>query len=445
MERKWTTLSGLQLGGSFECRCGRTHEVPVRRFCYKDSAFETAAEIFADILAEHKLYRSVVVADTRTWRICGQRITALMNAESIIVPDSSDTGPVCDDLTCLWLKQQISRIKPQAVFAVGSGTINDLCKWAAFEMNLPYAVSATAASMNGYSAANVAAKINGVKVVLRAAAPVAVLAEPAVIEQAPAEMTAAGLADTIAKSFSKADWLLNNFLFGEYYCNYCADILDSVQDSYIGRPEKLRTRDSQTIQGLFEALFLTGIAMTMVGTSAPASGGEHLLSHVLDMTADINNQGHCLHGLQVGLGTIVSAALYEKILAIERPKINKMPENIDKAYWQNKMLIESVKAQYTSKQDSIKAAAVTIVRQQTWEQLKNKLHSIVMSPMTIKDLLSRAGAADSIKDLDFSRQRIKQALLHMHEIRKRFTVIDLAWLTGVLPGAFDDIIDTYLV
>jgi len=438
-------FAGLQLGESFDCRCGRTHQVPVRLFYYKDSAFEKSAEVFTDILAEHKSRRFIVVADDRTWRICGQRIIERLNGESIIVPDSTDTGPVCDDSTCLWLKQQISRIQPQAIFAAGSGTINDLCKWAAFEMNLPYAVAATAASMNGYAAANVAAKIKGVKVVQRAAAPIAVLAEPDIIEQAPAEMTAAGFADTLAKHFSKADWLLNNFLFGEYYCNYCADILDGIEGSYIERPEKLCTRDPQTIQGLFEALFLTGIAMTMVGTSAPASGGEHLLSHVLDMTADIDNQGHCLHGLQVGLGTIVSAALYERILAIERPTVHRMPENIDTAYWQKEGPIESVKAQYSFKQDSIKTAANAITRQQSWEQLRDKLRPVVMSPMKIKDLLNRAGAADSIKYLGLSRQRIEQALLHTHEIRKRFTVIDLAWLTGVLPAAYDDIVDTYLI
>lgn len=436
--------TGLRLGSSFDCRCGRAHQVPVRRLCYNDSALESAAEIFIDILPEYQPRYTVVVADVRTFQICGQRIAELLNCKSIIIPDSSDTGPVCDDSTCNWLKQQISKIEPQAVFAVGSGTINDLCKWACFELNLPYAVAATAASMNGYAAANVAAKIKGVKVVQRAAPPAAVLAESAVIEQAPAEMTSAGFADTIAKHLSKVDWLLNNFLFDEYYCSYCADILGGIEGSYIERPEKLRDRDSKTIRGLFEALFLTGIAMTMVGTSAPASGGEHLLSHVLDMTADINNQGHRLHGLQVGLGTIISAAIYERILTIKSPAIHRMPDSIDTIYWQKEGLIEAVKAQYTSKQDSVKTAAAAIAQKKIWEQLMDTLRPVVLPPKKIKDLLSKAGAAGGIEQLGMSRKRIEQALLHTHEIRSRFTVIDLAWLTGVLPAAFDEIIDSYL-
>lgn len=78
-------------------------------------------------------------------------------------------------------------------------------------------------------------------------------------------------------------------------------------------------------------------------------------------------------------------------------------------------------------------------------QLKNKLQPLARTPAAVKDLLRRAGAAAAIKDLNLSRQRAEQALLHMHEIRKRFTVVDLAWLTGVLPAAADDIIDVYLL
>ena len=434
----------FRLGGSFKCSCGRTHEVPVRSFYYQKDAIEKAPDILATSLGGQPLGKSVVVADERTFRICGQRVAARLSCKSLIVPDGPGKGPVCDDSTCLWLKQQLSRTTPQLVVAVGSGTINDLCKWAAFEMKLPYAVVATAASMNGYAAANVAAKVRGVKVILRAAPPLAVLAEPAVIEHAPAEMTAAGFADTLAKFFSKADWIMNSFLFDEHYCGYCADILNDIQSFYLDNPEKLRTADGATIKALFEALFLTGIAMTMVGTSAPASGGEHLLSHVLDMTADIDNQRHSLHGLQVGLGTIVSAALYEQILAIDEPVIHKLPRDIDAPYWRNDSLIDSVSEQYAAKQDSAQTAAGKIAQPKTFTQLKNKLRPVVKTPSAVKDLLRRAGAAAGIKDLGLSRQRATEALLHMHEIRRRFTVVDLAWLTGVLPGAIGEVIDTNL-
>jgi glycerol-1-phosphate dehydrogenase [NAD(P)+] len=434
----------FQLGTSFECQCGRTHDVPVRLFCYQANIIENLIPLLSAAFTGRAAEKLVVVADERTSKIYGRRVANELNCRSIIIPDDTGTGPACDDQTCNWLTQQISKESPDAVLAVGSGTINDLCKWAAFELNLPYAVFATAASMNGYAAANVAAKIRGVKVIQRAQAPLAVFAEQSVIEQAPCEMTASGFADTLAKSFSKIDWTMNNQLFGEYYCPFCADILNDIENSYLTSPEKLHTADSQTIKSLFEALFLSGIAMTIVGTSAPASGGEHLLSHVLDMTADINNQGHKLHGLQVGLGTIFSAALYQKILAVNKPLNRKLPGDIDTAYWQNPVLIDSVKQQYASKQEDIKTVSQKISESQFWNQLKETVHPIAKSPDAVKDLLSRAGAAHSYESLDITRNRLKQALLHMHEIRKRFTVVDLAWLTGVLPDETDQIINEYL-
>ena len=435
----------FQLGKAFNCRCGKVHDVSVGSFCYQDSSVKNISSLLAKALGCQTLPQCVVVADSRTWQVCGENIAENLSAESIIVPDSCEQGPVCDDSTCHWLKQQFGAKQAEMVIAVGSGTISDLCKWASFEMDLPYAVVATAASMNGYAAANVAAKIDGVKLVLRARPPVAVLAEPNIIEQSPQQMTASGFADTIAKFQSKADWVMNNLLFGEDYCGYCANILQDVEGSYLDSPEKLRNGDPETVKALFESLFLTGIAMTMVGTSTPASGGEHLLSHVLDMTADINNQGHWLHGLQVGLGTIVSAALYEKILSIDEPALHEMPEDIDTAYWQDEKLIRSVKEQYTLKTDAIKAAKQKILQPKIYKQLKSRLQSVVKPPLYVKDLLHRAGAAASITDLNIPRERIKEAMLHTHEIRKRFSVVDLAWLTGVLPAATDEIIDTYLI
>ena len=131
--------------------------------------------------------RMVVVADTRTWDIRGNRVQAVLKragfvVASALVPDRQGGGPVCDDATVRSLVEQLRGERPDLVVAVGSGVINDLSKWASFQLGIPYVVVATAASMNGYSSANVAPTIAGVKMLIEALPPVAVLAEPAVIE-----------------------------------------------------------------------------------------------------------------------------------------------------------------------------------------------------------------------------------------------------------------------
>ncbi len=280
---------------------------------------------------------------------------------------------------------------------------------------------------------------------MEAKPPLAVLAEPAVIENAPFEMTAAGFGDTVAKSQSNADWLLNNYLFGEYFCDYCVELLSSLEALYLKQPQDVKNIESDAVKGLFEALFWTGIVMTMVGSSAPASGGEHLLSHTLDMLADIRGQEHNLHGAQVALGTIVSAALYEKLLKIERPTFIDMPEEINYKLWTDTSVAESVSQQYKAKKQQLEIVRSKLSQQDTWEKLKVKLRTIVRSPREIKNCLQAAGAACSIADSNLSREQIAEALAHMHEIRKRFTVVDLAWLTGILPQKTDEIIDKWLV
>ncbi len=435
------------LGTSFACECGRTHQVPVRRFLYEAGAVDLLPEIIRDDVPT--LGRVVVVADVRTWDIGGPQVQAVLQRAGftvmrVIVPDGHDRGPVCDDVTVGWLLEQLRKERPEFVVAVGSGVINDLSKWASFQSGLPYVVMATAASMNGYSSANVAPTIAGVKVLIEARAPVAVLAEPAVIEGAPAAMTAAGFGDTIAKHQSNADWMMNHVLVDEYYCRFCAGIVTGLEPLYLDHPEDIRDGKPEAIRGLFEALFGTGMAMTLVGTSAPASGGEHLLSHTLDMMAYVRGEDHDLHGRQVGIGTLLSAALYQRVLTLENPPGGALPSSIDKRFWSVPSVVAAVTEQYRSKQARLESIRQKLARRDTWDRLRAKVAAEVKTPETIRTWLQRAGAAVSMADIGCSRERIKAAILHMHQIRRRFTIVDLAWLAGVLPGRADDLIDEWL-
>ena len=81
---------------------------------------------------------------------------------------------------------------------------------------------------------------------------------------------------------------------------------------------------------------------------------------------------------------------------------------------------------------------------ETWRAFLAACRRQVRSPDQIKNCLRMAGAAHTFADIGCSRQRLLAALLHMHEIRKRPTVIDLAWILGILPGAADEIVDRWL-
>jgi glycerol-1-phosphate dehydrogenase [NAD(P)+] len=437
------------LGTSFECRCGRTHHVPIRELVYSSGAVDSLAEVLHRCLGGTRPKRATVVADVRTWEICGVSAQealrrAGIETSRVIVADRGSRGPMCDEATCRTLAGQLRPLTPDVVVAVGSGVVNDLCKWASFELKLPYVVVATAASMNGYSSANVAPTIGGVKMLIEARPPLAVLAEPAVIEQAPREMITAGFGDTIAKHQSNGDWVFNHLLLGEYHCGFCAGIVEDIEPLYLDCPEHIRQRRLEAIQGLFEALFWTGMAMTLVGTSVPASGGEHLLSHTLDMMAEVRGESHDLHGRQVGVGTLLSAALFERVLAVENPNLRDLPAVVDDAAWISPSVAAAVREQYQAKRERLGLLRERIAQHDLWDQLRARLTEDVKGPRTIHNWLTRAGGATSAAEIGCSRERLRSAILHMHEIRKRFTIIDLAWLVGVMPAATDDIIGEWL-
>ncbi|HET6439267.1 MAG TPA: iron-containing alcohol dehydrogenase [Anaeromyxobacter sp.] len=420
----------------------RRDTIPLALFYSADSAEELAR-----LLAVQVAGRSVVaVADQRTWAVAGGRCARALRsagftvAERILKDPPGGGSPVCDEVA----KEELAAEIPGAdlLVAVGSGVVNDLTKWIAGERGVRYAVYATAASMNGYSAANVAPSIRGVKSLFRARAPLAIGADPAVIEAAPFELTASGLGDAIAKPVSTADWLMNHRLFGEEYSPPVAQIIDRIETSYVGEPERLLHRDPGAVRALFEALVFSGCAMTLQGSSVPASGGEHLVSHTLDMLAHVEGTRHDLHGRQVGVATIFAAALYQRICAREALELCPAMVPLDLRLWGP--IAEAVAGEHAKKRASAEAARSALAAPGRWSALRAELSPILRSPGRIKDCLSRSGAAHRIADIGCTRERFLCAVRHCGAIRGRFTSIDLGWVTGLLPAVAEEITDEWL-
>jgi glycerol-1-phosphate dehydrogenase [NAD(P)+] len=430
------------LDTTFDCQCGRTHNVPVKKILYEENVLDVLPEVLGGLIDSRKI---LVVADSRTFSVAGRDACRILEKagwliQRIIIPDTDRGSAACDDITYNKLKDTAPSVG--FALAVGCGVINDLTKWLAFERDIPYAVVATAATMNGFTAANAAPMFGGVKTLIRAKAPLAVFAKPSVICRAPFELTNAGLGDCLAKSVSTADWFMNHIFFDEYFCNPCCEMINELESAYLNNPGDIKSQKPKAIKTLFDALLYSGIAMTLVGTSAPASGGEHLLSHTLDMMSALDKERHDLHGRQVGVGTIFASALYDRILKIENPEFAKLPDDVNEAFWRG--LAPNVHQQYQSKKDLLSENRLKITDSQLWRQFLARVEAHIRSPREIKQCLADAGGAHTFNHIKCSRRRLLDAVLHMHEIRKRPTVVVLAWLLGILPDAAEPIIDQWL-
>lgn len=435
------------LGATFDCTCGRKHTVPTRQFYYSGDGYALLPQTVSEAIKDGSV---LLIADRRTLNAAGENVLkslreSQISADLFIIPDASGGSPTADDIT----RDFILENSPHAdlYIAVGSGVVNDLVKWISFIRKKPYITVATAASMNGYASSNVAATIEGLKVLFQAEACRAVFADPQVIAEAPDQLTAAGLGDVLAKTVSSADWRLNKLLFDDYYCQFSIDLLKDLEPIYLNNPEGIKARNPEALGALFNALLYSSVAMTMTGTSSPASGGEHLISHTLDMLAVRDGIHHDLHGRQVGIGSILGAAIYERILDMEKPVFLEVPENIDNAFWGSLSAI--VEKEYLAKLPRIDKATAFLGQQANWNKFRDMIRPELVPARKLKECLQKAGAAHQFSDLIFGDKALTRDLFvdvvkNANQMRQRFTILDIAVMTGVIPDEVDTLVDEWL-
>jgi glycerol-1-phosphate dehydrogenase [NAD(P)+] len=429
-------------GQTIQCNCGKTHHIEPHRVIYERDALTRLPQVLSEYATGRRV---VLLMDIRTRDVAGKEAAALLRyadweVSEIVVPDPAEgTSPVCDDHTHDWLLRQV--VAADVVLPVGSGVLNDLGKWTAFDLNVPYVCFGTAASMNGYASANVATTIKGIKSLLWARPPQTVVSDPAILLDAPYELTAAGLGDILAKSVSSADWRMNHFLFGDYFCQRSVSLIADIEPLYLDHPEDLRDRKPKAMAALFHGLLLTGVAMTMAETSSPASGAEHLVSHTLDMMSSLDGMPHDLHGRQVGLGTVLASEIYRRVINLESPGFYLPAMDIDGEFWG--VLGDEIETNYAQKVERLQKAVEILSQGDSWDRLRAEVQPFLQSPERIRNCLKRADAAHRAEDIGCTRERLLRAVLHAHEIRSRFTVLDLARLVGLLPQAAEEIVEEW--
>lgn len=297
-------------GLSFNCTCGKKHSVDIEKLVVRNGILDELVKGLMPFL-DGKL---LVISDTNTYAIFGKTITERLEKERFrfksfvfdggghdIIPDERAVGRLL-----LELEQETSMI-----LAVGSGVLNDLARIVGYKTNKPFAIAGTAPSMDGYASVVSPLIVQGNKITCPAKYPYAIFADISIMRNAPMIMIRAGYGDVLGKLTALADWQLANIITGEYYCETTAKLVRNGVDRCIESTDGLAAREEGAIRCLIEALILTGISMGLVGVSRPASGTEHQLAHYWEIKAIEAGREHPLHGNAVGMGTVVTAMLYE--------------------------------------------------------------------------------------------------------------------------------------
>jgi len=400
----------------------------------------------------------LIVADPNTMEAAGRDALALLSQAGL-----SPSAPIVLEVA--------PRVKPHASIArdiagvirerealpvaVGSGVINDLTKYAAELAGTPYGCVATAASMDGYAASGAALLDDGFKRTLGCAPPVSIVADLNVIARAPGGMAGWGYGDLAGKIVAGADWKLADFLGEEPISSEPFALVQDNVRGWLSRPGEVGRGDPAALGDLVNGLLVSGFAMQAHGNSRPASGAEHLISHVWEMER-LTHQGEpAAHGACVGIGTVAILALYEWFLsqdideaAIAQAKgAASSPEQIEaeiRSAFREPHIADSARTEMRAK---LEQAARRDERLATlaanWPALRDELRRFCIPPDQMESWLRQAGAPAHPADLGVSLATLAAEYRRARLIRRRFTILDLlddlGWLDrGVAALMADD-------
>ncbi len=328
-----------------------------------------------------------------------------------------------------------------AVVAVGAGTLCDLAKYAGDRLGLPAVLYATAASMNGYTSGITAIKVRGLKRTVPCRPAHAVFANPETVAAAPQRMAAAGLADFLSKCSASADWAAAHFLRDEYYDPNALQFYDGLVDRAVEVAPRVGQGDPEAVAFLLEALLLSGLSMLAAGSSSPASGGEHLISHYIDMKSSLYGAPHDLHGAQVGVATVHCLELWRRVTTLDPAQID--PDAIARAQPDDAIVrgwidadwgavADEVWAQWQRKarsRDTLRDEAARVQRELA--DLRARVQADLLPPEVVAQAIRDAGGPDRPEQLDAPLDTYADACARARFIRDRFTVLDLAAGLGI--------------
>ncbi len=363
----------------------------------------------------------LLVCDSVTYEALGKRLVKELDSPFLILNDT----PYANMETVSFIRAK----QAGALIAVGSGTINDLCKYASFLDNKPYAVFPTAPSMNGYCSANASITIHGHKQTLAAHLPKGVFCDLSVLAAAPTRLIQSGLGDSLCRPTAQADWLLSHLLFATSYDPLPFSLLAPYEQELFHHADKLIAGDTNIIKLLIITLLVSGFGMVIAGGSYPASQGEHLIAHTMEMQHG-NALQEAYHGEQIGVTTLFMAGLQQQVLS--KPLYLKKYANTDiqnaiSGYF-GRTLAKSVYDAYHKKHILYeKYDGINERLQKEDKAIRDALYRVTLHESVLRGVLQKAGAPTQAKNIGWNDKELVQAARYAKYIRDRFTFIDLIY------------------
>jgi glycerol-1-phosphate dehydrogenase [NAD(P)+] len=244
---------------------------------------------------------ALLVSGRGTMKLAGNTV------KTILAGDYTVKAFLAEDITAPVIKKaEKAAGGADFLIGVGGGRVIDTAKIVSYNLELPFISVPTAASHDGIASARASVSLGTGHSSLEAQPPVAIVADTGIIASAPHRLLAAGCADIISNYTAILDWELAHRVKGEPLSEYAITLSKMTAEILVKNAQLIKPHQEESAWFVVKALVSSGVAMSIAGSSRPASGGEHKFSHALDKLAP----GKALHGESCGIGTIISMYLH---------------------------------------------------------------------------------------------------------------------------------------
>ena len=435
------------LGKPFACSCGRTHSTGLEGCTVGAGVLNS----LVDYVEKYGFKKVYVACDEITYGIAGEKVMNILHDANIDAKAHVFTGgrfiPNEESLGKLMIDAPRDL---DLVVAVGTGSINDMCRFFSYQMKVPYAIVATAAPMDGFASSGAALMVDNIKQTIPAQTPLFIIGDTDILCGAPARMISAGLGDLLGKFTCLNDWRISKIINDEYYCDTVVNLVKDCIDNVLKNADKAASRDPKVIGDIMEGLVLTGVAMSFVGNSRPAAGCEHHLNHYWEAIEIQNGQIPVLHGIEVGLAEVVILKMTE-FLRESRPDFDAArakAKQYDQSAWEAKMKEvygtasdAIIELEHEAKKNEPEGRLKRIDKiEENWDEIVKLMDDYMPTSDRMIEILKSLDAPYFPSQVGFSDEMLYNALVYGKENRARYTMLSMMGDLGVLEDLANKVV-----
>ena len=406
------------------CSCGMCHETAIKDIVIESGAVNAVGEI----LKRNGFPKAILlVADKNT----------IKAAEGIVESlDGFDVEyKIYDELRVATMNEvneleELVKGRDIGILSVGTGSVNDPCRLAAARQDKLLCIFGTAPSMDGFASYGAPIVDGGFKFSYSAKSPEVIIGDTGILAAAPSELKSAGFGDMIAKYVGLVDWKVSNLLIGERYCEKVAALTRDAVDELVALADKVTVNDEATAGKIFEALLKTGIGMSFMQNSRPASGAEHVICHMLECKELLDGIIPNIHGDDVGVATLHMLKYYGILAGAEKINARYESVNWDEVYDFYGHLASDVKK--VNFPVSILDGITPELLESNWENIRSIIKEIPTYEQC-REAMTKAGCKLTVDDIGKDKKLFNECVKYSPYMRMRLTLLRLSEMIGIDP------------